>query len=252
MNHFEKPAQGPMTAPCSAQLPQPQEQIGCVIRFKELVRELSAPFQALFEKIFEMDEFWQQFVSSPSSINGHHSRNGGNLRHAVEVAQTALHMARDFEDLVDFDVLIAGALLHDLGKAIEYKTVRNSGWTLSDHGRMLGHKATGFDIVASAMRHIEGISPEQQLGLLNCLMSSAMGHELRPMQCLEAEIIAKADQLSASADLYRRSAVLRKNKPGFGVPHHHQPRSILHIRTSVDLDVFSPASRFAFVKTSKH
>ena len=217
------------------------------MRFRNIVNTLNEPFVELLEHVFEEDGFWTLFLNGPSSLSGHHCVKGGNLRHSIEVTEIAARMAYGSLDLVDSDVLIAGALLHDVGKASEYKLSKKLGWELTDEGRMLGHKVTGTVLVEKALNQVSGIRHEQKIGLLNCLISSTYGNELRPQQCFEAECISRADQISASADLYRRSAFLQKNKPGFGQAHRHQGKSILHISTAVDLNTHKYLSRFGAI-----
>lgn len=215
------------------------------MRYRNVVNSLGAPFIELFEHVFADDGFWNLFLNGPSSLNGHHSQAGGNLRHSIEVAETAARIAYGSMDLFDVDVLVAGALLHDVGKATEYRFKNKLWWELTEEGRMLGHKVTGSILVGNALSRVSGITHEQKLGLLNCLISSNYGYELRPQQCFEAECISRADQISASADLYRRSAFLQNNKPGLGQAHRHQSKSILHISTAVDMDTQKYVSRFA-------
>lgn len=244
-----KSSQSNAVALLCEQRPDPQE--GDEKRYRNIVGMLNAPFVALLDQVFADDEFWHSFLTGPSSLNGHHSEKGGNLRHAIEVAETAARMAYGSMDLTDSDVLVAGALLHDVGKATEYQIRKKQGWEMTDEGRMLGHKVTGSTLVRDALSRVSGITHVQRLGLLNCLISSYSGHELRPKQCFEAECISRADQISASADLYRRSAFLQKNAPGFGQAHPHQAKSILHIRTAVDMNAPKPTSRFGAICKKK-
>ena len=103
-------------------------------RFRKIACSLSTPFLNLFEHIFSEEGFWNSFLKGPSSLNGHHSKEGGNLRHTIEVAETAVRIACGSMDLFDIDVLVAGALLHDVGKATEYTFKNKHWWELTDEG----------------------------------------------------------------------------------------------------------------------
>lgn len=198
--------------------------------FIALNEELSQPFQALMYAVFDSQSLWESFVQAPSSVQGHHAEPGGNLIHTVEVAQVSLQLASNFCSLVDRDVVLAGALLHDIGKTYEYTGKDGQGYAMSDTGHLIGHKATGIGIVWNAIHQTPGLSDQQRNGLLNCISSSdGKSCDLRGRASLEAEIINKADQLSASAYLYGRSRKMLKKIAGFGDRHPHQRETPLHI-----------------------
>ncbi|WP_457614382.1 HD domain-containing protein [Methanopyrus sp.] len=79
---------------------------------------------------------------TPASRRQHHSYPGGLLEHTVATAKLALAMAEVFEEIygveVDRDLVIAAAVLHDLGKTTSYE--RHEGrYKISDFGRRLDH-----------------------------------------------------------------------------------------------------------------
>jgi 3'-5' exoribonuclease len=67
---------------------------------------------------------------------------------------------------LDSDLLMAAALLHDVGKAREF--TYGARFELSDEGRMLGHLAIGAQLIAGAA---EDVPVERRLPLLNCVLS---------------------------------------------------------------------------------
>ncbi|WP_088335563.1 MULTISPECIES: 3'-5' exoribonuclease YhaM family protein [unclassified Methanopyrus] len=78
----------------------------------------------------------------PASRRQHHSYPGGLLEHTVATTKLALAMAEVFEEIygveVDRDLVIAAAILHDLGKATSYEQ-REERYKISDFGRRLDH-----------------------------------------------------------------------------------------------------------------
>jgi len=79
---------------------------------------------------------------APASRKGHHSYPGGLLEHTVATAKLALAMAEVFEEVygvqVDRDVVLAAAILHDLGKAVSYEE-SEGGYKYSEFARRLDH-----------------------------------------------------------------------------------------------------------------
>ena len=186
------------------------------LAFHQALKQLSAPFVDLVCKVIESPTNWQKFATCPSSVRGHHSEVGGNLRHTMEVANLCQEMASTFRDMVDFDVLITAALLHDFGKIHCYKAGVLFKWHHSDENRLLGHKVLGASPVWFHLQRSSGITQSQVLGLMNCLVASNMQNgDNRGPASMEAEILMRADQLSAAGDLHRTSVTVTKGRAGF-------------------------------------
>ncbi|MCX7258594.1 MAG: HD domain-containing protein [Polaromonas sp.] len=203
-----------------------------VDEFFEIFQQLTPPFQNLLGQIFAQPGIWEAFVQGPSSRKGHHCGRGGNLRHSVEVTRLSLCIAAaDFENLVDRDVLIVAALMHDLGKAQEYE----AGWygtKMSPLGRLVGHKSSGFGMVWGPLHSTPGIGECQRLAILNSLSSSenAAAKEVRGPASFEALIVNRSDQLSAAGDLFRASHAASGAEAGFGRRHDHQRETPYHVK----------------------
>ena len=67
---------------------------------------------------------------------------------------------------LDSDLLMAAAIVHDVGRAREFTYGAEFG--LSDEGRLLGHLAIGAEVVGAAAA---SLAPERRLALLNCVLS---------------------------------------------------------------------------------
>src|SRR5690606_39325053 len=70
---------------------------------------------------------------------------------------------------IDRDLLIAGALLHDIGKVREIGA--RAGFPYTDEGKLLGHIVLGMQMVAEAAAHVPALTP-QRLTLLQHLIAS--------------------------------------------------------------------------------
>lgn len=201
-----------------------------VISFFELAKELPPPFISLLNQVFSEPGLWERFKNGPSSRVGHHHHSGGNIEHAVEVAKLCLQIGELQPNLVDRSVLLISALLHDIGKVDEYEAFVH-GTRMSAVGRLVGHKFTGYAIVWSALKVDHGLTPAQVLGIQNC-MAACTGWDanFRGAACIEAEILSRADQLSACFDLHHDSHSKMEALNGFGERHRHARETPFHVK----------------------
>jgi 3'-5' exoribonuclease len=105
------------------------------------------------------------FCRAPCTRGGHHAYLGGLLEHTVSVGTLVGDLCQ-LHPRLDSDLLMAAALLHDVGKAREF--AYGARFELSDEGRMLGHLAIGGQLIAGAA---EDVPAERRLPLLNCVLS---------------------------------------------------------------------------------
>ncbi len=189
-------------------------------RAAKLWEALPPPYQHLLNAIFWDDNRFHRFVMGPSSLNGHHSDWGGNLRHCVEVAERAVALAAG-DPTACTEVLVLAALLHDAGKADEYR-LTNRRLVLSDRGRLIGHRTTVIEWIAAACaKHRVNIPETHHLALIH-LLTNAKGAPpwlgIREPQSLEATILSMADRVSGKSELISRHA---PERAGFGQYHRH-------------------------------
>jgi 3'-5' exoribonuclease len=192
-----------------------------VERGRSLWGAMSRPFQHLYNAMLWDAGRCHRFMTGPSSINGHHNEWNGNLRHTVETAEQALGLSGENAQVYR-PILLAAALLHDIGKADEYRYDRSRrAFTLSDRGALVGHRHTVLEWIAAARESNRILLPEAHyLSLLHAL-TSAKGAEwlgIREPASLEASILSMADRHSGHMDLVSRMA---PRKAGFGRYHKH-------------------------------
>ncbi len=149
---------------------------------------------------FDDPGFRAQYEMCPASVAGHHARLGGLLQHTVEVAGIATEIARHHTTWVNPDVVVAGALLHDIGKLESYRWKGAFDHTVP--GSVIGHVVLGARMLDRRAR-AESPMPcteEELLALEHILLSHhgqlEFGSPVQPMN-LEAEIIHQADNASA-------------------------------------------------------
>lgn len=133
---------------------------------EHLAREIHDPgLAAVVARVLGNPEVGAELRRAPCTRNGHHSYLGGLLEHTVAVATLVSELCA-LHPRLDSDLLMAAALLHDVGKTREFTYGAEFG--TSDEGRMLGHLAIGAEIVGPAA---SGLAPERRLALLHCILS---------------------------------------------------------------------------------
>ncbi|QTA37157.1 HD domain-containing protein [Thermosipho ferrireducens] len=123
----------------------------------------------LLKEFFEKDEkFIVQFKNCPAGARVHHNYVGGLAEHSYTVAQLCDNVCKVYMWL-DRDLLIAGALLHDIGKVKDYE-ITPRGIEVTTQGELIGHIVSGYEMVRKKLNKInadEGLS----LRLLHIILS---------------------------------------------------------------------------------
>lgn len=191
-------------------------------RASALWESLPRGFRHLFNALLWDGKRFQRYLMGPSSLENHHNAINGNLRHSVEVAEQAHALARERE-LVNVPIVVLGGLIHDLGKADDYRFDRiRQRFEMSMEGELVCHRDRLQHWLAAAIACHRVILPrEHYLGLVHAL-TAAKGAPaylgLREPRSLEATILSMADRLSGEGDLYGR---LADPEGGFGKYHRH-------------------------------
>jgi 3'-5' exoribonuclease len=133
---------------------------------EHLVREVhDAPLRDVVERVLFTEPVAAEFRRAPCTRAGHHAYVGGLIEHTVAVG-TLVGEVCQLHPRLDSDLLMAGALLHDVGKVREFTYGAEFG--ISEEGRLIGHLALGAEIVGAAAGKL---SPERRAALLHCLLS---------------------------------------------------------------------------------
>ena len=115
---------------------------------EHLVREVHDPeLRATVEGLVLTGPVAAEFRRSPCTRAGHHAYLGGLLEHTVSVGTLVGELCQ-LHPRLDSDLLMAAALLHDVGKTREFTYGAQFG--ITDEGRLLGHLAIGAQMIAAA------------------------------------------------------------------------------------------------------
>jgi 3'-5' exoribonuclease len=174
----------------------------------------------LFESMVSDEEFWTAFCEAPAAKGMHHARIGGLLEHSASCLRIAGELAEVYS--VDRDLLLFGAIFHDVGKVRELSWDAGS-FAYTTEGRLLGHVVIGERLVASHMSALPGFPEELALRISHVLLShqgeTEYGSPERP-KTLEALLVHLVDNLDARAAMYLESTA--NVSPG-GWSHHENP-----------------------------
>jgi 3'-5' exoribonuclease len=133
---------------------------------EHLAREVHDPgYAGLLERLLGDGALRAEWRRAPCTIGGHHAYLGGLLEHTVAVATLALETCQ-LHVRLNSDLLIAAALVHDLGKTREFSY--GAAIEQSEEGRLLGHLALGQQILEPYMSELDA---ERRLALLHCVLS---------------------------------------------------------------------------------
>ena len=88
-----------------------------------------------------IEHFYDRYVTFPGAAKVHHEFGSGIIHHSIFMADVADAIAKIYTQ-VDRDILVAGALLHDIGKTIEYENPIAPVQTAE--GKLCGHIAIGY------------------------------------------------------------------------------------------------------------
>ncbi len=180
---------------------------------KAMVRELSGiadgvenPFLRDLLLAFLKDrKFMALFKAAPAAKAMHHAYVGGLLEHTLALARLAGQICTLYPAL-DRSLLLAGVLLHDIGKVKEFDTAKIPA-DYSDEGRLVGHMVLGIGMIDERISTIKGFPPDLAARLKHLILSHHGSHEfgspVLPMT-IEAFVLHFLDNLDAKIAYFDR------------------------------------------------
>lgn len=107
-----------------------------IIELRSLIDSMKEPWHGFMTHLLLNESFLQQYAAAPAARAMHHASVGGLLEHSLSMARLAEAAAANYP-YVDRDLLVSGALAHDMGKVWEYTLDGEFG--VSDDGHLIGH-----------------------------------------------------------------------------------------------------------------
>ena len=158
------------------------------------------PLRALVEAVFT-DGGRDRFAVHPAAKVNHGAVAAGLLTHTVRVTQMALALGA-FVPMIDRGLLLAAALLHDIGKLDELQS--EPGADLTERGKLLGHVTLGLLKVQEVAATIPDLSEERRDLLLHVIQAAhgkrEYGAPVVPAT-FEALVLSLADSAESTIEI---------------------------------------------------
>ncbi|MFQ5354285.1 MAG: 3'-5' exoribonuclease YhaM family protein [Thermodesulfobacteriota bacterium] len=173
----------------------------------KVIATISEPsVKALLEAIFQDPDVRQRFKIAPAAKAMHHAFIGGLIEHVLSICSVvdfvAAHYKKDLE--INRDLLLAGAILHDIGKIYELSYA--SFFDYTDEGKLIGHITIGVELVNKKAAGIPGFPEEVRMAVNHLILSHhgvlEYGSPKRP-KIPEAIILAFLDDMDAKVAALR-------------------------------------------------
>ncbi len=124
--------------------------------------------KGLLEAVFADQEVALAYRTAPAAKTVHHNWIGGLIEHVLSLYNLAKASAAHYPH-IDFDLLLTGVLLHDIGKIRELHYARSFGYTTE--GQLLGHIQIGTQMVLDALRTMPDFPPRLRELVVHMILS---------------------------------------------------------------------------------
>lgn len=137
--------------------------------FKSLEYITDIDCKRLVDKFLADESFFEKFIISPGGVSVHHDYIGGLLEHTVNTMALAASIADNNPELINKDLLLTGAFLHDIGKTkeLEYGIVKK----YTTEGKLLGHVLIGLTMIESKIAELDNFPKDIEMALKHMLIS---------------------------------------------------------------------------------
>lgn len=177
--------------------------------------------KSLMDSFLADEAFMTLYCSAPAAKAMHHVYLGGLLEHSLALVKLVKTIVPLYGGINE-DLLVAGALLHDVGKIEEMSFERAFDYT--DEGKLLGHITIGVEMLSDRIRQIEGFPRELGMLLKHMLLSHhgqyEYGSPKRP-KTIEATILNYLDDMDSKINGIR-AHIARENVSTSRWTAHHR------------------------------
>ena len=126
-------------------------------------------YKKLLMSFISDETFMKKFQTAPAAKSMHHAYLGGLLEHTLTVARLA-EMLAGFYPTLDRDLLLTGAILHDVGKIKEF-TFDSYPFDYTDMGRLMGHLVLGAEMIQARVDTVSGFPENLSTRLQHLILS---------------------------------------------------------------------------------
>ena len=174
------------------------------IRLNALTDTIASPdLKSLMDAFWSDAQFVEMFKQAPAAKKMHHAYVGGLLEHTLSMALLADKVAGHYGG-VDRDLLLVGAVLHDVGKVRELSYHHNIDYT--DEGRLLSHIVIGIQMVEDKIRSLNGFPSELATMVKHLIVSHHGARDFgspEPPKTIEAVLLNYVDEIDSRVNAIR-------------------------------------------------
>jgi 3'-5' exoribonuclease len=183
-------------------LPQTSRDIeGMFDRLSGITESINTDYlKRLVDAFWKDKEFVRKFKTAPAAKKMHHAYIGGLLEHTLSMVSLADKIAAHYSG-VDRDLLLVGAIFHDIGKIDEFEYQFKIDY--SDKGRLLNHIVIGLKMVDEKLSGIEQFPEDQALLLKHMIVSHHGAREFgspEPPKIIEAVLLNYIDEIDSKVN----------------------------------------------------
>ena len=179
-----------------------------------LRRVPEGPLRMLLLTIMEDPSLAEKYKRAPAAMSYHHAFLGGLLEHVLSLVQLGDQVCDHYEFLRR-DLLLAGLVLHDVGKIEELSFSR--GFRYSTRGQLLGHISIGLEMVQEKMRQIPEFPAELKGQIEHMILSHhgkvEFGSPKEPV-FPEALVVHFLDEMDSKLEAMRAQYATDQDRPG--------------------------------------
>jgi 3'-5' exoribonuclease len=136
---------------------------------REVIGSIENPHLKALLGLFQCDEaIMSRYVKAPAAKFIHHAYLGGLIEHVLSLCKLCRLVASHYKS-IDVDLLLAGAMLHDIGKIYELNYDRSFGY--SNEGQLLGHIFISTRMVDEKLAQLPDFPPRLRALLHHMILS---------------------------------------------------------------------------------
>lgn len=159
--------------------------------------------QDLLRAVFSDGQLANCYKTAPAAKSIHHACRGGLLEHVLSLCQLCRLTASHYKH-IDLDLLLTGAILHDIGKVEELQYARSFGYSVP--GQLIGHIVIGLRMVAAKFDRLPDFPLKLRMLVEHMILSHhgllEFGSPKVPM-FLEALLLHHLDNLDSKMESMR-------------------------------------------------
>jgi 3'-5' exoribonuclease len=185
------------------------------------VEQIETPcLRVLLHLFFNDEKIAALFKKAPAAKGFHHVYIGGLLEHTLSVIRLLDQMTNHYQG-INRDLLIAGGILHDIGKIYEYSY--DSIFDYSDQGRLIGHIVIGIEMLDAKIAAVGDFPERLAMELRHLILShhgtQEFGSPKRP-KTMEALIVHFIDDLDAKVNAFQEFIEESRDDDSAWTPFH--------------------------------